>query len=116
MTRADPLTVTCPHCEATPGERCMMLSDYARKPHAARVRLAQVLAADADPALDEFFPKVGPCGICGTPGLDQRHRVVDAIADRLAAGEWSHEVAEDYGLPLEAMAVVKAWTAKWGRA
>ena len=64
-----------------------MVSDWARKPHASRVRLAHAVAAHADPALDAFLPPLGPCGVCGVPGLDQRHRVVDAIAEALAAGE-----------------------------
>ena len=37
-----PLTVTCPHCGATAGQRCMMTSDWARQPHAARIRAAEI--------------------------------------------------------------------------
>jgi hypothetical protein len=70
------------------------------------VRLATAIAAHADRALDEFFPLVGPCGLCGVPGLPQRHRVVDAIAGRLAAGEDPGVVAEDYGLPFAAVEAV----------
>lgn len=91
----------------------MMLSDWARKPHAARVRLARWLAANADPVLDAFFPKRGQCQLCGQPGLDQRHRVVDAIADRLDAGEPADEVAAGYDLPLRAVAVVAQWRQRW---
>jgi len=71
------------------------------------------VAAHADPRLDRWFPAVGPCGICGTPGLDQRHRVVDAIAGRIAAGEGETDVADDYRLPLEAVLTVMAWAADW---
>jgi len=42
---ADPLTVACPHCGATAGQRCMMVSDWARKPHAARIKAAEALDA-----------------------------------------------------------------------
>lgn len=72
-----------------------------------------IIEAHADPALDEHFPRVGPCGLCGTPGLDQRHRVVDAIAGRLDAGEGPEEVAGDYLLSVEAVEAVEAWAAKW---
>lgn len=78
--------------------------------------LGPVLAAHADPALDAFFPRLGPCGICGVAGLDQRHRVVDAIAGRLAAGEDPGEVAADYGLSLDAVQAVAAWSARWPEA
>lgn len=113
MTAPDPLTVSCSFCDATPGQRCMAPGDWARKPHAARRKLALVLAAHADPSLDAHFPRLGPCGICGTPGLDQRHRVIDAIAEQLAAGESPEELAEDYGVPVDAVETVLAWAAKW---
>jgi hypothetical protein len=91
----------------------MALCDYARKPHAARVRLAAAVQAHADPALDTFFPRVGPCGICGIPGLPQRHRVVDAIADELAAGEDPEVAAREFGVPVDAVRAVSAWAARW---
>jgi hypothetical protein len=75
--------------------------------------LDPVVAAHSDPALDVYFPRLGSCGLCGTPGLDQRHRVVDAIAGRLAAGEDPVEVAADYGLALDAVQAVLAWSARW---
>ena len=113
LAAVDPLTARCPHCEAAPGQRCMMRSDWARKPHARRVRLAQALAAHADPSLDAFFPPLGPCGVCGIPGLDQRHRRVDAIAGALAAGETEQDVMDDLGVSLDAVMAVAAWAAKW---
>jgi hypothetical protein len=91
----------------------MMVSRYARKPHAVRVKLALVLAAHADPALDAFFPPLGPCGICSTPGLDQRHRVVDAIAERLAAEEDPEDTAGEYGVGTEAVEAVALWMIRW---
>lgn len=110
----DPLAVPCMHCGAEPGGRCMMISAYARKPHAVRVKLALVLAAHADPALDAFFPKLGPCGICSTPGLDQRHRVVDAIAERLEADEdYPEDVAGEFGVTPEAVEAVALWMVAW---
>ena len=49
--------------------------------------------------LDKHLPPCGPCAICG--GEDARHRMVDAIQDRvLKAGESVKFVAADYGLPL----------------
>ena len=76
-------------------------------------QLALLIKAHADPVLDEFFPPIGPCGMCGTAGLDQRHRVVDAIAGRLAAGEDLEDVAEDYLLPVKAVEAVRVWAARW---
>jgi uncharacterized protein (DUF433 family) len=78
--------------------------------------LDPVVVAHSDPALDAYFPRLGPCGLCGTPDLDQRHRVVDAIAGRLAAGEDPVEVAADYGLALDAVEAVLAWLARWPEA
>ena len=66
-------------------------------------------------AIDRWFPELGPCGICGT-GLDQRHRVLDAICDRVSAGEAEEDVAADYGLPSEAIyAAVSGWDASNGK-
>lgn len=110
---SDPLTVACDHCGAEVGQRCMTLSDWARKPHKVRVRLAQAVAAHADPALDAWFPQLGPCRVCGRPGLGQRHRVIDVIAGMLAAGEDPDDVAEDYGLPGAAVAAVADWAERW---
>lgn len=105
MTAA--LSVTCPHCGNPPGMRCGSVSGWARKPHKRRV----ILAAHSDTALDEWFPLRNPCGVCGW--LPQRHRVVDAIAGRLAAGEDLDEVADDHGLSVAAVEAVTEWAAKW---
>jgi len=60
--------------------------------------------------LDRWFPPLGPCLICGVPGVDQRHRVLDAITEQVAAGEAPEDVAEDMGVPLEAVNVaVRDW-------
>jgi hypothetical protein len=109
----DPLAVHCRHCDAVPGQRCMTVSDWAHKPHAPRRKLALAVAAHTDPALDEHFPRLGPCGICGVPGLDQRHRVVDAMAERMAAGEPMEDVAGDYGKPVQAAEIVLTWALRW---
>jgi len=109
----DPLTAPCPHCDAKPGQRCMMLSDWARKPHKRRVRLATALAAHADPLLDAHFPHHGACLICGIPGLGARHRVLDAMAGMLAAGEDPEVVAEEFGRTPEAVEAVRAWAKRW---
>jgi hypothetical protein len=91
----------------------MAVCDWARKPHAARVRLALAAAAHGDPALDAF-PEFGPATVCGLCSvLPQRHRIVDAIAGRLAAGEGPGALAEDYGLSATALRAVLTWMAKW---
>ena len=77
--------------------------------------LEAAVEAHADPALDAH-PGLGPtspCGLCGVPGMPQRHRVVDAIAERHAAGEALDELAEDYGVPLDAVETVAEWAKRW---
>lgn len=59
--------------------------------------------------VDRWFPRRGPCGICGVPGVDQRHRVIEAIADRVNAGEGEGEVAVDYDVPVEAVRACLDW-------
>ena len=118
----DPLTARCPYCRAPAGEPCGVRgfgtwrARPAARPHKARVRLALAVAAHADPSLDVFFPRLGPCGLCGTPGLDQRHRVIDAMAGRMAAGESVADVAGDYDEPEEAVLAVARWAMKWPEA
>lgn len=46
--------------------------------------------------IDEEMPHYGPCGICG--GSDARHRVLDAVAERVRAGDTPFLIAEDFGL------------------
>ena len=77
-------------------------------------RQARVLADDlaqAAEVLDRELPKRGPCLLCGVPGEDQTHRVVDAIADRYRAGEDEVSVADDYGVTVEVVAACLTWTA-----
>ena len=60
--------------------------------------------------LDRWFPPRGQCLICGVPGVDQRHRVLDAVVEQVAAGEDPAEVGVEMGLPLEAVRVaVRDW-------
>ena len=50
----------------------------------------------------------GPCGLCGGP--DARHRVLDAIAERVTAGDTIDDTAADYGMPTwVARAVCEHW-------
>jgi hypothetical protein len=70
-------------------------------------------APETDPPVpswvDVHLPPCGPCGLCGGP--DARHRVLDAIASRLAAGEEVASVADDYGYPAEFINRIAAeWT------
>jgi len=41
-------------------------------------------------------PYRGKCGICGGP--DARHRVADAIAEQVRAGDSPESVADDFGV------------------
>ena len=108
------LTIACPYCPAAIGQQCMTAAGTgSQRPHAMRRKLAVVLAGHADPALDAHFPKLGPCGLCAVPGLDQRHRVVDAIAAGLSAGESADDLAVDYGVKPDAVDAVSAWAARW---
>jgi hypothetical protein len=42
---AEPLTVACPRCGQLAGQRCASVSDWARRPHAARIKAAEALDA-----------------------------------------------------------------------
>jgi hypothetical protein len=108
----DPLTVACPRCDEPPGNRCGTINDYSRRPHAARVKLALALAAHADPALDAFFPMLNPCALCGS-GLPQRHRMVNAIAGALQAGETAQDIMAELEVSLDAVMAVTAWAQRW---
>ena len=44
--------------------------------------------------VDAEMPTFGPCAFCGGP--DSRHRVIDAIVERVKAGEAVESVAADY--------------------
>lgn len=64
-------------------------------------------------SVDRWFPRLGPCLVCGVPGVDQRHRVIEAIADAVNAEPDSDEdVAADYGVPVEAVAACVRWAAE----
>lgn len=72
------------------------------------MKFAQVIEAHADAALDACFPLKGECGVCAS-GLPQRHRVVDAIAGALEAGETEQDVMDQFGVSLDAVMAVTAW-------
>lgn len=60
--------------------------------------------------IDRWFKRLGQCQVCGTPGADQRHRVIEAIADAVRAEPDSDEdVAREYGVPVEAVAACVEW-------
>jgi hypothetical protein len=64
---------------------------------------------------DWVTPVLGPgspCLICGVPGADQRHRVLDTIAERYRAGDSIDGLVYDYELPAEFVdRVVAEWPA-----
>jgi hypothetical protein len=68
-----------------------------------------------DPVIDAAFPPLGPCGLCGS-GLDQRHRMLDAIAGAVAAGEDEGVVADDYGTTVEVVRAVASSRPYWDEA
>lgn len=112
-TIPEPLSVACAFCAAPPNQGCESATGRPCEPHGRRVKLARALTAHADPVLDEHFPRRGACGICSVPGLDQRHRVIDAIADALTAGEDAEELAGDYMVSTDAVEAIRVWAAKW---
>ena len=60
--------------------------------------------------VDRWFPARGQCLVCGAPGADQRHRVIEAIADAVNAEPDSEDdVAADYGVPVEAVQACIEW-------
>jgi hypothetical protein len=58
--------------------------------------------------LDYWFPSRGPCLVCGVPGADARHRVLDAIIEHASLGETAQEIARELDLPPEAVEVAIA--------
>jgi hypothetical protein len=116
---ADVCAVRCPYCRAPSGVPCGVRGFGARpavRPHKRRVQLSTSIDAHSDPALDGHFPRLGSCMVCGTPGLDQRHRVIDAIAGQLAAGEFPEDVAAEFGVSCDAALAVWEWMLRWPRA
>jgi len=60
--------------------------------------------------INEREPKIGPCLVCGQPGVDQRHRVLDAVAGSLAAGDDPATASEEFGIPVDVVeAVGRVW-------
>jgi Holliday junction resolvase RusA-like endonuclease len=89
------------------GKVAMVESSQKVKPWRQDIKHA-ALAALPNRDLDAHFPRRGPCLICGVPGEDARHRVVDAIADRVLAGDDEQSVADDHGVTVEAVHVAVA--------
>jgi uncharacterized protein (DUF433 family) len=65
----------------------------------------------SDP-IDRWLPRLGPCLVCGTPGADQRHRRIEAIADLVRAGEDEEDVAREMEVPVEAVRECVRWAAE----
>lgn len=127
----DRLAAACPRpwCRQPSGAWCVTAGRTpAGRLHAPRVALSLALAAHADPLLLPWFPGIGQCQICGVKGLDQQHRVIDSIAgwlDGAAADPQTAEVladdpaaldgelAAEFGVTEETVAVVRAWAERW---
>ena len=59
--------------------------------------------------IDQWFPRRGACLVCGTPGADQRHRRIEAIAELFGAGETEEDIARDMEVPVEAVRACVEW-------
>lgn len=64
------------------------------------------------PAVEAAFPRMGTCAFCGVD--DQRHRVIDAIAERYRAGDSAQDIAEDYGIEPELVPIIASEPATGG--
>ncbi|MBO0731524.1 MAG: hypothetical protein J2P57_19860 [Acidimicrobiaceae bacterium] len=63
--------------------------------------------------VDDWLPQLGPCRVCES-GADQRHRILDAIADRVRAGDSAYDVGIDYRLPeAYVQRVADEWQENW---
>lgn len=85
------------------GKGVLVESSKAVKPWREAVKHAAIAAI---PDLDVHWPKRGQCLVCGVPGMDQRHRVIDAITERWRGGESVDEIARDYGDPTAVLAAL----------
>lgn len=49
------------------------------------------------------FGPASPCGLCGDEQVGQRHRIIDAIAERIRAGDYWTDVIYEWhpDMPLE---------------
>lgn len=110
-----PLASYCRYCHAAVGRPCRVgySGRDASRPHKARRDAYRdwLVAAHADPALDVLPWPATPCGFCGW--MPQRHRMIDAIAGMLTAGEDAETVAYEYDVPSGQVAVVASWMTRW---
>jgi hypothetical protein len=84
-----------------------LLAEHLREVNAGNLSQSAALAQLAAD-LTAYFPRLGPCLLCGVPGEDARHRVIDAIVSRVRAGDSEETVAADYDLPVRAVYVALA--------
>lgn len=61
---------------------------------------------DVRAALVLFGPPAGPCAFCGLP--DRRHRLLEAVAENLRAGDDPAAVADEYDVSAEAVGAAAA--------
>jgi hypothetical protein len=57
--------------------------------------------SDVRAALALFGPFAGPCAFCGAP--DRRHRLLEAVAENVRAGDAADFVADEYCVTQEAV-------------
>ncbi len=74
------------------------------KPWRVTVKEA-ALDALPDRDVDAHWPLRGQCGVCGVPGLDARHRGIDAVVEQVRAGGDPEDVAEDFRRTVKAVEV-----------
>lgn len=63
--------------------------------------------------VDHFYPRLGPCRICGPP-VDGRHARMDAMAELVEAGEELATVAAEFDVPAAAVVVAAEYVRVYG--
>lgn len=111
--RLDERLAACLHCGETWDSGTLgLLADHLRGLNAVAAGARQVVAK-LEKDLTTYFARCGPCLCCSTPGVparDARHRDIDRVVGRVLEDEADPEsVADDYGLPVEAVFAALAW-------
>ena len=86
---------------------CRFESDRRVGPSVAEERTYRVKVAE----LDRLFPPNGPCAFCGDTMIGARHRFIDAIAERIIAGDSREDTMKDFGVTAKQVDLALAWRA-----